>query len=514
MSTAIADGYKSPIKFVARLMFAESNKNIKMTQQQNTAQSPPLEPYSIFTTAQKNFIVAIVSLAATLSGFASNIYFPALPQVADDLSVTVDLVNLTVTCYMIFQGLSPTIWGALSDTRGRRITYCCTLAIFLGACIGLAETRSYAQLLVLRCLQSTGSASTIALGAGVIGDITKREERGGYMGLFQGGLLMPVAIGPVIGGALAENLGWRSVFWFLTIYGGTCLFVIVIFLPETLRSMVGNGSQPVTGIASSMLATYQRKRNQGHDLPTRPEDIKTERKPVDLLGPVKILLNLRTFGAVFLVAVHYAVWQMVLTALSTLVQDKYHISETEIGLIFLSNGVGSIIGTVLVGKFLDYDYKKILQKFGGDEQSVPIEKARLRTVWIWSALECSSVLLFGWTVDRGVHISVPIIALFVLGWAAISIQSAVSTFLVDIHHNQSASATASLNLVRCLLGAGGTAVIGPMIHGINVGWSFTLLTGVMISLSGLVLLQMFYGSSWRSRLKRSSESIEQNREEV
>ncbi|KAK4940897.1 hypothetical protein LTR10_019050 [Elasticomyces elasticus] len=451
------------------------------------------EPYTIFNATQKATIVTIVSVAATLSGFASNIYFPSLPQIADDLFVSTNLVNLTVTCYMIFQGLSPTLWGAVSDALGRRITYCCTLAIFLGACIGLAETRNFAQLIVLRCAQSTGSASTIALGAGVIGDITRREERGGYMGFYQGGVLMPVAVGPVIGGVLAAQKGWKSVFWFLTIYGAACLIIILLLLPETLRPIAGNGSRQVKGIAKSILGTYQRKRylQAKAELP-EPEDRPQERGAIDFLGPIKMLFHLKTFSAIMLVAIHYTIWQMVLTALSTLFSDRYHVTETQIGLIFLANGVGSIIGTLLIGKLLDLEYHKMLTKVGGDEQLIPIEKARLRTAWIWSALQCASVLGFCWTVDQNVHISIPIISLFFLGWAAISIQSAVSTYLVDIHHSQSASATASLNLIRCLMGAGGTAVVGPLIKAIDVGWTFTLFSLIMVIVGGIVLILMIH----------------------
>ena len=139
------------------------------------------EPYSTFTSRQKWLLVFLASVAATFSGFASNIYFPALPAIAGDLHVSVSLVNLTVTSYMIFQGIAPPIWGAISDVKGRRVAYICTFVVFLGACIGLANTQKYATLLVLRCLQSTGSASTIAIGSGVIGDLTARAERGGYM---------------------------------------------------------------------------------------------------------------------------------------------------------------------------------------------------------------------------------------------------------------------------------------------------------------------------------------------
>lgn len=472
-----------------------------MSQNNHDALPPSPEPYTIFTPAQKVTIVTIVSTAATLSGFASNIYFPSLPQIASDLSVTTNLVNLTVTCYMIFQGLSPTVWGALADAQGRRITYCCTLAIFLAACVGLAETRSYAQLVVLRCVQSTGSASTIALGAGVIGDITKREERGGYMGFFQGGLLTPVAIGPVIGGVLAGKLGWKSVFWFLTIYGAICFGLIALVLPETLRSIVGNGSGEVKGVAKSILGAWQRKRYLAENPRPASQESQANKNRIDFLGPIKILLHLKTFMAILLVAVHYAVWQMVLTALSTLVRAEYQATETQIGLIFMANGVGSIVGTLFVGKLLDWDYRKILRSVNGEEESVPIEKARLRTVWIWSGLEFASVVTFGWTVDKHVHISVPIVSLFVLGWAAICIQNAVSTYIVDIHHGQSASAMASLNLLRCLLGAGGTAIVGPLIDKLHAGWTFTMLSGVMLLVGGVLLIEMIYGFDVRRRFK-------------
>jgi len=138
-----------------------------------TDKAPPA-PYSAFTPTQKWLLVSLVSSAATFSGFASNIYFPALPTIATDLHVSVTLINLTVTSYMVFQGLAPSVWGAIGDVKGRRIAYICTFFIFLGACIGLAETRSYAGLVVLRCVQSAGSASTIAIGSGVIGDVRLR----------------------------------------------------------------------------------------------------------------------------------------------------------------------------------------------------------------------------------------------------------------------------------------------------------------------------------------------------
>ncbi|KAG0707510.1 hypothetical protein DFH29DRAFT_896045, partial [Suillus ampliporus] len=80
--------------------------------------------------------------------------------------------------------------------------------------------------MLLRWIQATGSTSTVALGAVVIGDISAPAERGGFFGLLTMGPQVGPAVGPNIGGVLADTLGWR-------------------FLPskvQTLRQLAGDGS--------------------------------------------------------------------------------------------------------------------------------------------------------------------------------------------------------------------------------------------------------------------------------
>ncbi|KAM0418658.1 hypothetical protein ACHAPT_012461 [Fusarium lateritium] len=470
------------------------------------------QPYSIFDKRQKALIVLIVSVAATFSGFASNIYFPALPTIAHDLDTSIELINLTVTSYLIFQGIAPSFWGPISDVKGRRVAYGCTFLVFLAACIGLAETKNYATLLVLRCLQSTGSASTIAIGSGVIGDITTRSERGGLMGIFQAGLLMPVAVGPVIGGLLAGSLGWRSIFWFLAIYSGVFLVFLVLLLPETLRAVVGNGSQtPANPLTKFPLTVYQKTTKIHWDQgPQEPAG----RKHVDITGPLRILFSKQAAPIILFLAIYYAVWQMSITAMSTLFETTYGLGETQVGLTFIANGVGSIIGTLITGKILDIDYRRVKAQHDShpvseaSQSEFPLEKARLRLVPLFSLLQCLSIILFGWTIHypRQVHIAVPIISTFITGWTAVSTQSVVMTYLVDVFHDRSAAASASLNLARCLFAAGGTSFVMPMINGIGVGPAFTVCVAVQaIGLLSLAI-QFRYGGTWRREAEEAREA--------
>jgi multidrug resistance protein len=126
---------------------------------------------------------------------------------------------------MIFQGLTPGLFAAVSDSVGRRPTYLVCFIVYIASNIGLALSNTFWLLMLLRAIQATGNSATVALGAGVIADIAAPHERGGYLGIFGVGPLAGPTLGPVIGGALAQNLGWRSIFWFLAIFAG--LFSVV-----------------------------------------------------------------------------------------------------------------------------------------------------------------------------------------------------------------------------------------------------------------------------------------------
>ena len=200
--------------------------------------------YSVFTQHQKGYIVFLTAWAGFFSPLSSSIYFPALNALAQDLSVSDELINLTITSFMIFQGLAPIVFGDLADMLGRRPVYILGFVIYLGANVGLALQNNYVALFVLRCLQSTGSSGTVALGNGVVADIASSGERGKYLGYAQSGVMAAPALAPVLGGILAQFLGWRAIFWFLTILSVVYLIPFCITFPETGRKVVGNGSIP------------------------------------------------------------------------------------------------------------------------------------------------------------------------------------------------------------------------------------------------------------------------------
>lgn len=88
--------------------------------------------YSVFSDRQRRFIVFMVACAGFFSPLSANIYFPALNALSRDLKVSNELINLTLTSYMIFQGLAPTVFGDLADMTGRRPAYVLGFIIYIG----------------------------------------------------------------------------------------------------------------------------------------------------------------------------------------------------------------------------------------------------------------------------------------------------------------------------------------------------------------------------------------------
>jgi MFS family permease len=105
--------------------------------------------------------------------------------------------------------------------------------IYIAANVGLALQDSYPALFILRCLQSSGSSGTMALASGVVADIATAAERGKWMGFTYAGSVLGPAVGPLLGGILAEFLGWRAIFWFLVILASAFTIIFAIFFPET-----------------------------------------------------------------------------------------------------------------------------------------------------------------------------------------------------------------------------------------------------------------------------------------
>ncbi|CAN9226367.1 unnamed protein product [Alternaria alternata] len=409
----------------------------------------------------------------------------AIPTLARAFGKSIEDINQTVTVYLVFQGISPMLWGPISDRFGRRLVYLVCLGILVASSIGLAlcPTNHFWLLLFLRCFQSGGSASTIALGAGVIGDISTSRERGGYFGMFNLGPMLAPCIAPAIGGALSQGLGWRSIFWSIVIMVAVCLLCIALFLPETLRSIAGNGSQKAT--------------KEAFDPDSRAKP-KHSVNPFVLFSYPDVIVLLTFTGLVY--AVNYTITATISSAFAKIYPD---LSETVLGLCYLPVGAGMILGSTMTGKMLDWQYASMKERCG---DKFTIEHARLRIMPFYLSLFIVCVIGWGWTIQAKAHIAVPLILGVMLGWTSIGILNTTMTLNIDILQSRSSGATACTNLVRCSLAAILVSIIDRQAAAWGDGWTYTFWGGICCLLLPLMLLEIKMGPVWRK--KREAKEIE------
>ncbi len=177
--------------------------------------------------------------------------------------------------------------------------------VFTAANLGLALQNSYTTLLVLRMVQSAGSSGTVALANGVVGDIVTSSERGTYIAFASvGGLLGPM-VAPILGGVIGQYAGWHWIFWFLMIFAAVVFIPLILFMPETCRDVVDNGSIPPPLFSRNLTDTIRhRHRAQKGLKPSEATQAKLAEKYKfripNPMSTLKVLLDLES--AILLIA--------------------------------------------------------------------------------------------------------------------------------------------------------------------------------------------------------------------
>ncbi|EAW10544.1 putative MFS transporter [Aspergillus clavatus NRRL 1] len=487
-------------------------------QKETTLQVDTEQAHSAFTQNEKRFIILMISMASFFSPLSGQIYFPVMPTLVKNYHLTTALINLTITTYMILQGLAPSFMGTFADSGGRRPAYILAFAIYTAANIGLALQNSYVALMILRCVQSAGSSGTVAFGYGVVSDIATAAERGSYIGPMAAGVMVAPAIGPVIGGILAKFLGWRSVFWFLVIISGGYLVVFTIAVPETARTIVGDGSVPPKESWRMSVVQYWSARRRLRKMSVEERRVHEEqrarlnqqhgKKKIAFPNPLEAFAILLEKDA--LIIISYVGLAMLsntalLTSIPNLFGKLYGFNDLQIGLCFLPLGVSSCIAAVLNGKLLDFNYRRTARKLGlsvdkkkGDDlRGFPIEQTRLQTFFPIMAVGVAAFIPYGWVLQQRTPLVAPLILQFIIGFSFIASLNTLNTLMVDLFPDRAATASAASNLVRCWLGAVGAAVVDHMLSAMGWGWCFAFWGLLMLAGFALLLLEYRHGMKWR-----------------
>lgn len=449
-------------------------------------------PYSVFSQGEKILIIVILATIGFWSAVSSPIYFPALPTLSRDFKVSEQVVNLSVVAYLVFQGIAPTLLSNVADTFGRRPVYVASFLVYIAACIGLARTNVFWLMAVLRCVQAAGIAPVIAINAGVAGDLTEMHERGGFVSVVNGFLLVGNGFGGLIGASLIQGFDWRAIFIFLAIGSGVTMIAMICLLPETCRLLVGNGSvrpKPLY-VAPLILLPHFRKKL------TNDSSTLTTASRMDVLTPFRILVQLPVLCAVLPSGIQFASWTMALTSISTVLEsDGYNYSVMHVGLIYLPQGVACFIGSIITGRILDSYYRYRRDAYDKKYADVvPVHRPKFNNLRVRldvclppAVTLVAGLIIFGWCLQKKTLIVAIIISSCLISFSSTAFMSAATTMLVDLYPTKGSTSMSCMNLLRCLLAALGVGVYQKMVDAMGLGGCYTLLAGLcFLANAGLV----------------------------
>ncbi|KAF7874213.1 hypothetical protein EAF04_002885 [Stromatinia cepivora] len=480
-------------------------------------------PYTSFSTWEKRFLVLIATFACFFSPFTTQIYFPAINTIAKDLHVTSSQVNLTVTTYMILQAIAPAFIGGFSDSAGRRPAYIICFTIYIISNIALALQNNYVALLILRMVQSAGGSGTVALANAVVADIATSAERGIYVGYASMMAGFAPAVGPILGGIISQYTSWKWIFGFLAIFSTAFFIPLLLFMPETCRKIVGDGSIPPPKWSRCLTNILDEHKllNQGitPDYAKRDE-LAAARKLrfPNPLATLRIVYEKEAALLLFYAGIVYAGFYAIISGMPSQLHDIYGYDDLKVGLMYLPISGGCLVAAFTQGKIIDWSYFREARRLGitvmksrqQDLSHFPIEKARLQVGFPMIILASLSTITYGWLMHFRVNIAGPCVILVVLGYTLIASTQAVSILIVDVNAGAAGTATAGFNLVRCLLGAGSTALIVPMVNRMGLGWAYTFIALLYVVLSPMLFAVMKWGPGWR-REKVERERVEEDR---
>src|SRR5215469_13815865 len=180
--------------------------------------------------ARLTLVLLGLLLGMLLAALDQTVVGTAMPRIVTALGGT----NITwvVTSYLLASTVSIPIIGKLSDIYGRRIFFLGGMVVFLIGSALSGTSQNMTQLIAYRALQGLGAGALMPIAQAIIGDIFPPAERGKWQGLFIAVFGFATILGPVLGGSITDNWGWRWVFYINMPVGVVALITAGLTMPR------------------------------------------------------------------------------------------------------------------------------------------------------------------------------------------------------------------------------------------------------------------------------------------
>ncbi|KAG1898226.1 major facilitator superfamily domain-containing protein [Suillus fuscotomentosus] len=503
-----------------------ANEPIKLDIEHAVVEDDP----RMWSNAKKNVVLFIISGASMIAGLCANIQNPANAQIEQQLHTNGENISLSLSLFILVQGNFPVMWSAISEIKGRKMVYLFSIALFTLGSVIVAISRTIGLLIGMRILQGAGSSAVIAIGAATLADIYEPHQRGKMMGVFYSAPLLGPSLGPIIGGALTQGLGWRAIFWFLVIWGGIIFSAFLFLFKDTfrkersvtyqnvlkrrLREQQSSEAKDDSRNISEKELRVNGENQTSKDIEAQPavipalaiREVKLSIADVNPFPPYLSILNRKNNFVILIPSglIFAFSFSIAYTCARTL-SMYYNYDALKTGLVLLAYGIGSVTGSILGGRWSDRTLARLKAANGGVSfPEMRLESTKVAMVWL-----PLSVIGYAWVCQERVNVAAICVMLFLAGFLSIWIYTSTLAYIVDANTGRSSTAVATNSSFRGLSAFVAAEIAIPLQDSIGDGGLYTLWAGLLVIANCIILLVLYKGRKWReASVEREKQKLD------
>ncbi len=175
----------------------------------------------------KGTVLLIAILAGFITPFDGSAVNIALPVIGAEFHMDAIAISWVATAYLLSSALFLVPFGKIADIYGRKKIFLYGITIFSLSSLIMTMVSSTEMLIVVRVVQGIGSAMIFGTGVAIVTSVFPPGERGKALGIYITAVYIGLSIGPLLGGAMTQYLGWRSIFFVNVPLGITAILLIL-----------------------------------------------------------------------------------------------------------------------------------------------------------------------------------------------------------------------------------------------------------------------------------------------
>lgn len=326
----------------------------------------------------------------------------------------------------------------------------------------------------------------IANGGGTISDMYLPSKRAGVFGWYLLGPLLGPTLGPLFGGVIVEYLGWRWMFWIMTIVSTINVALGFIFLKESYAPVLL--ARRKRGLEAQGEGKFY---FEGEDLrPLRVKLAHSMFRPIKILCTQPIVITMASYQALI-----FATTYSIYTNMENIYGGEYGFTTSQVGLLYLGPGLGFLTAVRFLVPRIDTVYNYLAKKHGNEGRP----EYRLPLANIGAFLLPASLFCFGWAVEYHLHWFVTILPTYFYGMSQIVIFNTVQNYYIDSFEKFAASAIAAGTVFRSLVGGVVPLFAPSWFDDLGYGWGISIFAFVGVALAPSPVLFYYFGPYLRER---------------